>query len=132
MEEANLKAHNVELDDRLRGHHGAKVPPARPHHPRIGRGRRRAHRPRLAHANDSAQVAEVTLRNNGGDVRFHRLRRAPIAAIDNVIDKLERRAVPQGAAGERSQAAPPRSRGPDPGGPRDRKDDEGATRRSSR
>ena len=113
----NLKARNVELDDRLRGRDRAKAPPARPHHPRIGRGRRRAHR-HASHATDSAQVAEVTLRNNGEVVRSTASGATPIAALDVVIDKLERQVVrTKERPGSVREAAQRRGRiGPDPGG----------------
>jgi putative sigma-54 modulation protein len=88
----NLKARNVELDDRLRG--------------QIERKLRRLDRithesaeadveliGHASHATDSAQVAEVTLRNNGEVVRSTASGATPIAALDVVIDKLERQVV---------------------------------------
>ena len=88
----NLKARNVELDDRLRG--------------QIERKLRRLDRithesaeadveliGHASHATDSAQVAEVTLRNNGEVVRSTASGATPIAALDIVIDKLERQVV---------------------------------------
>ena len=88
----NLKARNVELDDRLRG--------------QIERKLRRLDRithesaeadveliGHASHATDSAQVAEVTLRNNGEVVRSTASGATPLAALDVVIDKLERQVV---------------------------------------
>jgi putative sigma-54 modulation protein len=46
-----------------------------------------------SHANDSAQVAEITLRNNGDVLRSTASGATPIAALDMVIDKLERQVV---------------------------------------
>ena len=88
----NLKARNVELDDRLRGEIERK----------LRRLDRITHESAEAdvelighasHATDSAQVAEVTLRNNGEVVRSTASGATPIAALDVVIDKLERQVV---------------------------------------
>jgi len=88
----NLKARNVELDDRLRGEIERK----------LRRLDRITHQSAEAdvelighasHATDSAQVAEVTLRNNGEVVRSTASGATPIAALDVVIDKLERQVV---------------------------------------
>lgn len=46
-----------------------------------------------SHANDNAQVAEITLRNNGDVLRSTASGASPIAALDLVIDKLERQVV---------------------------------------
>jgi putative sigma-54 modulation protein len=46
-----------------------------------------------SHASDSAQVAEVTLRNNGAVLRSKASGPTPIAALDIVLDKLERQVV---------------------------------------
>ena len=46
-----------------------------------------------SHSSDSAQVAEVTLRNNGDVLRSTASGSTPIAALDIVIDKLERQVV---------------------------------------
>nr|MBA2263957.1 HPF/RaiA family ribosome-associated protein [Chloroflexota bacterium] len=46
-----------------------------------------------SHAADSAQVAEVTLRNNGDILRSTASGATPIAALDMVLDKLERQVV---------------------------------------
>jgi putative sigma-54 modulation protein len=88
----NLKARNLELNDQLRG--------------QVERKLRRLDRithemaeadveliGHASHANDSAQVAEVTLRNNGDVVRSTASGATPIAALDVVIDRLERQVV---------------------------------------
>ena len=88
----NLKARNIELNPRLRG--------------QIERKLRRLDRithemaeadveliGHASHATDSAQVAEVTLRNNGDVLRSTASGATPIAALDVVIDKLERQVV---------------------------------------
>ncbi len=88
----NLKARNIELDAPLRG--------------RIERKLRRLDRithemaeadveliGHASHATDSAQVAEVTLRNDGDVLRSTASGATPIAALDLVIDKLERQIV---------------------------------------
>jgi putative sigma-54 modulation protein len=46
-----------------------------------------------SHANSSAQVAEVTLRNNGDVLRSTASGPSPIAALDAVLDRLERQVV---------------------------------------
>jgi putative sigma-54 modulation protein len=46
-----------------------------------------------SHANDSDHVAEVTLRNNGDVLRSTAAGASPIAALDVVLDKLERQVV---------------------------------------
>jgi putative sigma-54 modulation protein len=48
---------------------------------------------RASHSNDSAQIAEVTLRNNGDVLRSSASGSTPIAALDVVVDKLERQLV---------------------------------------
>ena len=88
----NLTARNVHLDDRLRS--------------QIERKLRRLDRithdlaeadveiiAKASHANDSAQVAEITLRNNGDVLRSTAAGATPIAALDLVLDKLERQVV---------------------------------------
>ena len=88
----NLKARNLELNDRLRD--------------QVERKLRRLDRithemaeadveliGHASHATDSAQVAEVTLRNNGDVLRSTASGATPIAALDVVIDKLERQVV---------------------------------------
>jgi putative sigma-54 modulation protein len=88
----NLKARNIELSDQLRGQIERK----------LRRLDRITHKMAEAdvelighasHATDSAQVAEVTLRNNGEVVRSTASGATPIAALDVVIDKLERQVV---------------------------------------
>ena len=46
-----------------------------------------------SHANDSSHVAEVTLVNNGQVLRSTSAGSSPIAALDVVLDKLERQVV---------------------------------------
>jgi putative sigma-54 modulation protein len=88
----NLTARNLELNDRLRG--------------QIERKLRRLDRithdtaeadveliGNASHVSNSSQVAEVTLRNNGEVVRSTAAGATPIAALDVVIDKLERQVV---------------------------------------
>jgi putative sigma-54 modulation protein len=88
----NLKARNLELTDRLRS--------------QIERKLRRLDRvthemaeadveliANASHANDSAQVAEITLRNNGDILRSTAAAATSIAALDVVLDKLERQLV---------------------------------------
>ena len=88
----NLTARNLELSDRLRS--------------QVERKLRRLDRithdlaeadveliAKASHANDSAQVAEVTLRNNGDVLRSTAAGATPIAALDVVLDKLERQVV---------------------------------------
>ena len=88
----NLSARNVELSPQLRG--------------QIERKLRRLDRithetaeadveliGHASHASDSAQVAEVTLRNRGDVLRSTASGATPIAALDVVIDKLERQVV---------------------------------------
>ena len=48
---------------------------------------------RASHANDAANVAEVTLVNNGNVLRSSASAATPIAALDAVLDKLERQVV---------------------------------------
>ena len=48
---------------------------------------------KASHANDSAQVAEITLRNNGDVLRSTAAGATPIAALDVVLDKIERQVV---------------------------------------
>jgi putative sigma-54 modulation protein len=88
----NLTARHLELTDQLRG--------------QVERKLRRLDRithdmaeadveliGKASHANDSAQVAEITLRNNGDVLRSTASGATPIAALDVVIDKLERQVV---------------------------------------
>jgi putative sigma-54 modulation protein len=88
----NLTARNLELTDRLRSQVERK----------LHRLDRIAHElaeadveliANASHANDSAQVAEITLRNNGDVLRSTASGATPIAALDIVVDKLERQVV---------------------------------------
>jgi len=88
----NLTARNLELTDRLRSLVERK----------LHRLDRIAHElaeadveliANASHANDSAQVAEITLRNNGDVLRSTASGATPIAALDVVVDKLERQVV---------------------------------------
>jgi putative sigma-54 modulation protein len=88
----NLKARNIELDDRLRGQIERKLRRL----DRITHEMAEADVELIGHAShaaDSAQVAEVTLRNNGEVVRSTASGATPMAALDVVIDKLERQVV---------------------------------------
>jgi putative sigma-54 modulation protein len=88
----NLTARNLELTDRLRS--------------QVERKLRRLDRlthdlaeadveliAKASHANDSAQVAEITLRNDGDVLRGTASGATPIAALDIVLDRLERQVV---------------------------------------
>jgi len=88
----NLTARNLELTDRLRGEVEHK----------LARLDRIAHRDAEAsvelianasHASESAHVAEVTLITNGHVLRSTAAGPTPLAAIDTVLDRLERQAV---------------------------------------
>ena len=88
----NLKARNIELNDRLRGQIEHKLRRL----DRITHETAEADVELIGHAShaiDSAQVAEVTLRNNGEVVRSTASGATPMAALDIVIDKLERQVV---------------------------------------
>jgi putative sigma-54 modulation protein len=88
----NLTARNLELSERLRGQIERKLR-------RLDRITHDAAEADVelignaSHATDSSQVAEVTLRNNGEVVRSTAAGATPIAALDVVIDKLERQVV---------------------------------------
>jgi putative sigma-54 modulation protein len=88
----SLTARNLELTDRLREE--------------IERKLRRLNRTthdeaeaeveliaNASHSADSAHVAEVTLRNNGTLLRSRAAGATPIAALDIVLDKLERQII---------------------------------------
>lgn len=88
----NLTARNLDLSDELRS--------------QIERKLRRLDRithdmaeadveliARASHTADSAQVAEVTLRNNGDVLRSTAAGASPMAALDAVLDRLERQVV---------------------------------------
>jgi putative sigma-54 modulation protein len=88
----NLTARNLDLDDRLRGQVERKLqrldrithPDAEAEVELIARA---------SHANDAAHVAEITLLNNGSVLRSSSSGATPIAALDVVLDKLERQVV---------------------------------------
>ena len=88
----NLTARNLELNYRLRGQIERKLR-------RLDRITHDAAEADVelignaSHASDSSQVAEVTLRNNGEVVRSTAAGATPIAALDIVIDRLERQVV---------------------------------------
>ena len=88
----NLTARNLELSNRLRGEIERK----------LRRLERTAHEDaevdieliaNASHSSDSANVAEVTLRSNGAVLRSHAAGATPMAALDIVIDKIERQIV---------------------------------------
>jgi len=88
----NLTARNLELTDRLRGQVERK----------LQRLDRITHQDaeaevelivKASHATDTASVAEVTLLNNGTVLRSSAAGATPIAALDVVLDKLERQVV---------------------------------------
>jgi len=88
----NLTARNLELDDELRQQVERKLQRL----DRITHEGAEADVELIAnasHANDTSQVAEVTLRNNGDLLRSTAAGASPIAALDMVLDKLERQVV---------------------------------------
>jgi putative sigma-54 modulation protein len=88
----NLTARNLELSDRLRSQIEQKLRRL----DRITHELAEADVEIIAnasHANDSSQVAEVTLRNNGDVLRSTASGSTPMAALNIVIDKLERQVV---------------------------------------
>ena len=88
----NLKARNQELNQRLRSQIERKLRRL----DRITHDMAEADVELIAnasHASDSAQIAEVTLRNNGNVLRSTASGATPMAALDVVIDKLERQVV---------------------------------------
>lgn len=88
----SLTARNLELSDRLRSQIERKLRRL----DRITHDMAEAEVELIAHAShatDSAQVAEVTLRNNGDILRSSASGATPIAALDIVVDKLERQLV---------------------------------------
>ena len=88
----NLTARNLELSDRLR----AQVQRKLQRLDRITHPDAEAEVELIAkasHANDAANVAEVTLVNNGSVLRSSASATTPIAALDAVLDKLERQVV---------------------------------------
>ena len=88
----NLTARNLELSDRLRSQVEHKLQRL----DRITHDLAEADVELIAkasHSADTAQVAEVTLRNNGEVLRSTAAGATPIAALDIVLDKLERQVV---------------------------------------
>jgi putative sigma-54 modulation protein len=88
----NLTARNLELTDRLRTQVERKLQRL----DRITHDMAEADVELIAkasHAANSAQVAEITLRNNGDVLRSTASGATPIAALDMVLDKLERQVV---------------------------------------
>ncbi|MDQ2673261.1 MAG: ribosome-associated translation inhibitor RaiA [Chloroflexota bacterium] len=88
----SLKARNLELTDRLRSQIDRKLRRL----DRITHDMAEADVELIAnasHATDSAQVAEITLRNNGDVLRSSASGATSIAALDVVLDKLERQLV---------------------------------------
>ncbi len=88
----NLTARNLELDDQLRSQIERKLKRL----DRITHDLAEADVELIAnasHATDSAQVAEITLRNRGDVLRSTASGATPIAALDIVLDKLERQVV---------------------------------------
>jgi putative sigma-54 modulation protein len=88
----NLTARNLELSDRLRTQIERKLQRL----DRITHDLAEADVELIAkasHAADSSQVAEITLRNNGDVLRSTGAGSTPIAALDIVLDKLERQVV---------------------------------------
>jgi putative sigma-54 modulation protein len=88
----SLKARNLELTDRLRSQIDRKLRRL----DRITHDMAEADVELIAnasHATDSAQVAEITLRNNGDVLRSTASGATSIAALDVVLDKLERQLV---------------------------------------
>jgi putative sigma-54 modulation protein len=88
----SLTARNLELSDRLRSQieHKLRRLDRITHEMAEAEVELIAH---ASHATDSAQVAEVTLRNNGDVLRSSASGATPIAALDIVVDKLERQLV---------------------------------------
>jgi len=87
-----LKARNLDLTDRLRSQIERKLQRL----DRITHDMAEADVELIGHAShstDNAQVAEVTLRNNGDVLRSTASGSTPMAALDIVIDKLERQVV---------------------------------------
>lgn len=88
----NLTARNLELTDGLRSRIERKLQRL----DRIAHDQAEADVEIIAnasHANDGAQVAEVTLRNNGDVLRSTGSGPTIMAALDIVVDRLERQVV---------------------------------------
>ena len=87
-----LKARNMELSDRLRAQIDRKLQRLS----RVAHPDAEATVELIAHAsraNHASHVAEVTLVSNGTVIRSVSSGATPIAAIDTLLDKLERQAV---------------------------------------
>lgn len=88
----NLTARNLELDDRLRSEIERKLRRLdRITHPEAEAEVELI--TKASHSADEANVAEVTLVNNGNVLRSSSAGATPIAALDVVLDKLERQVV---------------------------------------
>lgn len=88
----NVTARNLELNDRLRSRVERKLARLdRITHPQAEADVELIIK--ASHSNDSSQVAEVTLRNNGDVLRSTAAGATMIAALDVVLDKLERQLV---------------------------------------
>lgn len=88
----NLTARNLELSDQLRTDIEQKLARLdRITHPEAEASVELI--AKASHANDSSHVAEVTLVNNGQVLRSTSAGATPIAALDIVLDKLERQVV---------------------------------------
>ena len=88
----NVTARNLELNDRLRSRVERKLSRLdRITHPQAEADVELIIK--ASHSNDSSQVAEVTLRNNGDVLRSTAAGATMIAALDVVLDKLERQLV---------------------------------------
>lgn len=88
----NLTARNLELSSRLRNQIERKLQRL----DRITHDMAEADVEliaRASHTADSSQVAEVTLRNNGDVLRSTAAGASPMAALDAVLDRLERQVV---------------------------------------
>ncbi|MGI8829249.1 MAG: ribosome hibernation-promoting factor, HPF/YfiA family [Candidatus Limnocylindria bacterium] len=88
----NLTARNLELSDGLRAQIERKLQRLdRITHPEAEAEVELI--TKASHATDSANVAEVTLVNNGTVLRSSASATTPVAALDAVLDKLERQVV---------------------------------------
>jgi putative sigma-54 modulation protein len=88
----NLTARNLDLSDRLRSEIERKLTRL----DRITHPEAEAEVELIAkasHATDASHVAEVTLVNNGNVLRSSSAGATPIAALDVVLDKLERQVI---------------------------------------
>ena len=88
----SLTARNLELNDRLRSQVERKLRRLdRITHPEAQAAVELI--TKASHSNDAANVAEVTLDNNGTVLRSVSAGASPIAALDVVLDKLERQLI---------------------------------------